>query len=643
MAAMAITLVLVGAASFLPDKRLWGLNHLAFYPVYVRMIAIALAAAAFIPSVARCMTRVFEGAVDRLRDSSAPLKAAAPLAALISFCAFWFLRSSTLLLGDARLVAGNFEHAFDPGYEVIVSSPRIILSHEPIAKGTALLYHYAARGAIAAFGAGAVDGIRLLNCALGAIFIYVLLRVALKKPAPGFMTAWTLVLVLTSGAIEVYFGYIENYTPVILFGSLYMLAGIAYLQGGKVRHLTAALAGLILAAFMHVQGILLAPSLVLLLAWRFSKPGRRGMVFITMALFGMTTIGASFFAALTAYGKHFLPVLANDETFGMLSASHLADMANEVLLLLPTALVTVGLAVDGARRRRSRARAGTEESAGQEMTRPGRLHFILAALFPCALFLLVFKPDLGMARDWDLFAILSLGLVPLAANIADSATAGDGRRLMMRLAPPAAVLSVVLALAWVGVNADPDRSARRFEAVLGYDLTRAPYAYEVLAQHYRHAGDMDRAIATMERGIASSYNLRLMSLAAVLYDETGDTDKAVRLYTDVLERQPGLEGTRRNFVLLLHKLDRRDELRSVSREGVRYHPEKPIYHYFYGLTLIDAGDVERGIEELLICRRLNPGSDVITRVNNMLKRLETMGYDTEDRDSPTEFKMPEPG
>ncbi|MGD9403194.1 MAG: tetratricopeptide repeat protein, partial [bacterium] len=269
--------------------------------------------------------------------------------------------------------------------------------------------------------------------------------------------------------------------------------------------------------------------------------------------------------------------------------------------------------------------------------------FILAALFPCALFLLVFKPDLGMARDWDLFAILSLGLVPLAATIADSATAGDGRRLMMRLAPPAAVISVVLALAWVGVNADPDRSARRFEAVLGYDLTRAPYAYEVLAQHYRHAGDMDRAIATMERGIASSYNLRLMSLAAVLYDETGDTDKAVRLYTDVLERQPGLEGTRRNFVLLLHKLDRRDELRSVSREGVRYHPEKPIYHYFYGLTLIDAGDVERGIEELLICRRLNPGSDVITRVNNMLKRLETMGYDTEDRDSPTEFKMPEPG
>lgn len=640
-AAMAATLVLVAAASFLPDKRLWGLNHLAFYPVYVRIIALALAGAVFIPRASRYVNRLCEAAADRLRGNSAIAKAAAPSAALLSFCAFWFFRSSTLLLGDARLVASNYEHAFDPGYDVIVSSPRIIFLHEPIARGTALLYHYSARIAIAAFGASAVDGIRFLNCVLGGIFLFALLRITLKRTVDGAVAAWTLLLILTSGAIELYFGYMENYTPLILTGSLYVLAGVAYLQSGRSRLLLAALAGLILAAFMHVQGILLAPSFAFLLIWRFGKPGRRGMFLLTLVLCGLTALGAFILAAFTDYGRHFLPVLANDEIFGMLSLSHLADIANEVMLVLPTALVTAALALALARRPSGRHPADKTRAIEANPTHPARLYFILTILFPCALFLLVFKPDLGMARDWDLFAIVSLGLVPLAAVIAQGVADGGCRRLMLKIAPRAAVLSTILALAWIGVNADPDRSARRFESILAYDLTRAAYAYEVLGQHYRHAGDMHRAAATMERGMAISYNPRLISLAAALYDEMGDTDKAVGLYEDVLERQPEHDGARRNLVILLDRLRRRDELRAASRKGIRYHPDKPIYHYFYGQTLIEAGEVERGIEELLKCRRLNSGPGVIANIDNTLERLETMGYDIEEEDSPTEFRMPE--
>jgi tetratricopeptide (TPR) repeat protein len=202
-------------------------------------------------------------------------------------------------------------------------------------------------------------------------------------------------------------------------------------------------------------------------------------------------------------------------------------------------------------------------------------------------------------------------------------------------------LSAVLALAWIGVNADPGRSARRFEAVLEYDLTRAPYAYEVLGQYYRNSGDLDRGIEVLEKGMSLSYNPRLMALAAGLYDESGDTGEALRLLREVLERQPEIEGTRRNLVLLLHRLHMWDELYQVSREGTRYHPDKPVYHYFYGLALLNAGEVESGIDELLTCKRLGPGPDVIATVDRALRRLEAMGYDVGTRDSSTQFSIPQ--
>jgi hypothetical protein len=333
---------------------------------------------------------------------------------------------------------------------------------------------------------------------------------------------------------------------------------------------------------------------------------------------------------LTGLRKHFLPALANEEIFGVLSPSHLADMGNEIMLLLPAALAVAALGL-------AYGRGGT--AGGEEQPRGSRFHFTLMVLIPCLVFLLVFKPDLGMARDWDLFAITALGLLPLCLVVVSRAYEGRGRRDVERLTGPAAVVCLVIAAAWVGVNASPERSARRFEAILEYDQTRAPYAYEVLAQHYRYGGDMERAIAILEKGIALSYNLRLMTLSATIHDEMGDEEEAIRLYKEVIEKQPERDGTRRNLVLLLNRAGRRQELLEYSRDGTRYHPGRPIYRYFYGLTLIDAGRVEEGIEELLTCRRLGPPRDIVADIDGILRRLEASGYDIEERESPTEFRM----
>lgn len=352
----------------------------------------------------------------------------------------------------------------------------------------------------------------------------------------------------------------ENYTPLIFFGSLYVLSGFMYIESGKARLVPAVFACLVLAVFMHIQGILLVPSFMLLLLRRYRVHERIGPAYLVAMLLAITAAGTFFFAVLTEYGKHFLPVFASEEIFGILSPSHLADIANEIILILPAVLVALALLL-------VRAPLGERPRGHRPL-----VHFLTLVLFPCILFLFVVKPDLGMPRDWDLFAITALGLLPLSLLAAGSGLSAGGRRLAERLTAPTAVLSAVLALAWVGVNADPDRSARRFEAILEYDLTRAPYAYEVLAQHYRNGGDLDRAITVIEEGMSRSYNPRLIALAAGFYDESGDTEEALRLFTEVLERQPESEGVRRNLVLLLNRLGKHDALLRCIARG---HPLPP--------------------------------------------------------------------
>jgi hypothetical protein len=46
---------LVATASFLPTTRLWGLNHLAFFPVPLRLALLGLVAVCFLPPLARIL------------------------------------------------------------------------------------------------------------------------------------------------------------------------------------------------------------------------------------------------------------------------------------------------------------------------------------------------------------------------------------------------------------------------------------------------------------------------------------------------------------------------------------------------------------------------------------------------------------
>lgn len=628
--------VLVAVASFLPDRRLWGVNHLAFYGLPVRFTFLSLMALSFHPGIASRVYRLLLTFLSLLRREGKSFIWISIIVAALSFIIFVRFSSSTLLLGDGTLVANNFEHAQDQMGTVARDLPTI-LSSEPIAKGATCLYFFAGNLYERVLGGSPVRGIGIVNCMLGSILVVVLLRFLLAREVDPNVVFWLSFLVLASGTVQVFFGYVENYTPMMFLAMLYLASSFLLIRQEKSNWLVLAMTCLILAVLAHIQAILLVPSALFLLVWFVrlrDKPA--SLRYLTIAVICLTAAAAFAVRTWTGYGQHYLTLGSTAEAYGLLTLSHLADIGNELLLLhplLPTiAVMTIVCLLSAANLPRSQGMVCESESkgttsvdtdsSGDRLSTPVTRHFAITLLVPTTAFLVIFKPDLGMPRDWDLFAIVYWGWLPFSLLAVEGFFTSRTVVQMARITVPALVISALLAGAWVGVNASPDRSVYRFKQILRYDKTRHDYAYEVLATHHRRQDRLDKAITTLEQVVPHIDNTRLHRLLADYYEEDGRLDEALKLLRWSLDRHPRDEPLRRNLVILLPKTGRYDEALEVARDGTRYHPKEPIYHYYYGAILVLKGQRDEGLKELLECKRLNPPKSVLKEIESVMEQLQ---------------------
>lgn len=645
---------LVALASLFPDKRLWGINHLAFYSPPVKLIALGAIAISFLPAVSRFICRKLDSALATLRAHRRVHVWLILVVPLASVGVFLMFQSATLLLGDGQLIANEFEHTLGTRATTIkFDFDTLVLDHRD-AKGSTLVYYGAGAVASRFLGISPVAGIRALNCVLGGILILILLLIVLKGPLSTPLSIWLTVLVLSSGSMQLFFGYVENYTPVLFFAYLYLLSGVMFIHGRRRLWLGMTVLCLVIAVTMHLLGAVLLPSLGLLLMWGLLRNRRpRILPYLTASLALLFLIATYVLAKATDYGKHFLPLKAAEGIYGVLTPTHWSDILNELLIVLPTLPL---FAVMGALAYRwSRVKHSSKEPVeggrgcldsvrefenGRWFGTEIEWYWFLLIALPCLVFLAVFRTDIGMARDWDLLSITVVGLLPLALHVLNRSLLRSGGPWVPAITAPALVLSAVLAAAWIGINASPDRAARRYESILKYDKTWATYAYEALAKHYYDAGRYSEATATMEKAVSGSDNLRLQALLVVYYVKVGRTEDAIDLLKQILGAQPLYEIGRSQLALLLDGAGRYQDLLPVARDGTRYHPEGSIYHYLYGKALIETGATSEGASELLEAERLGPPAVFATDIRKLLKQLKKDGKlpppDTEPNDEQTQ-------
>jgi hypothetical protein len=629
VASALVSAALVTVAAFLPAERLWGINHLAFVPPTARFAAIGLILLAFIPVAAKPLyrggIRLFDAIGFPRRGAVAWILIVAGMVAATS--TFWTFRSSTLLLGDGQLLVRSFEAAEEGYQKVIMRSAKAIANEEMIAPGTTLSYYGAIKAGSKWFKQPPLNSMRGFNCLLGGLLILLLGTVVTGNFARGELRLWLLVLALASASMELFFGYIENYTTPTLLLAVYVVLAFRALHGRGPAWLSIVPLGM--ACYAHVQSILFVPSFVYLMLWTIAPSRRPALLrYWTTTFTALAIIGVMVAPVMVKMRKFYVPLGFSNEKYAILSPHHLTDIVNELFMLIPILPVVGTMAWLGRNAERASGREARDARATRTptewFTHPAEWQFVATILVPCALYILFFHPAIGMPRDWDLFTMMTTALVPFILLVLNRYIRATGVAIesVARFAAPSLIILMVTSIAWVSVNASTERTIDRFRSILTYDRTHASYAWENLAMLQHDRKELDAAIETMRVAVDHSHNPRQSVRLAVYLDEAGRTEEAKQILTKILERRPEFSKARFRLMLFLEKENDWGQILGVAGDGVKYSPEDGIYQFFYGEALIRADRVEEGIALFRQCAKLDLPSSAMQHIAETLKAYD---------------------
>lgn len=293
-------------------------------------------------------------------------------------------------------------------------------------------------------------------------------------------------LLVTTGSMQLFFGYVENYT-IISFGLLLSLyLGIRSLRG-ELSLVWPSLALALTNAF-HPSTIVLWPAMGFVV-WRIAgrRPGAGEKacewarlvlppILVLAGLMLLMTAGGHGPAALLlddrpggADGILFVPlfqVTTEWQHYTMFSPAHLLDWANEHFLISPFGLPLLLLALVNGLIRRGNPKRPAQQHRGSGSALRSKpdasdvLTFLTIASFTYLLLTFVWNPDYGGRRDWDLFAPSAFVYTLLAAFLLTRQLGGrsDSQESGCPLARVARLLiaaSALYTMAWIYYNTIP--------------------------------------------------------------------------------------------------------------------------------------------------------------------------------------------
>ncbi len=297
--------------------------------------------------------------------------------------------------------------------------------------------------------------------------------------------------VATGGYSLMFFGYVENYAPLIAMLTLYSLIGLLVLRGRLSVWWT--LPPVAAATFIHIFGLTLLPSLGYLLLRRT----RVGEGFAALGSMTKLLIGlATFISGLAAYYYlcsnfyfftfAFLPIIPDQFTVegdSLFSTKHAIDTLNLLILLVPGLLVLV---------------SGLLMTLGKAVFESIESRFLLILTLSTLAAVYVFNPGIGMPRNWDLFSIVGIPLAMLCFHTLLSLKARSMTALLAALL--ACTLAGLVLAPRVVSQGQPEVAIAHFRDYLELDKVRNRNARRLLIDYYKQTGDT--AAASREQTLA---------------------------------------------------------------------------------------------------------------------------------------------
>lgn len=473
-------LVILGISSFFPTKRLWGVNHLSYYPLWIRALVIFFGFLAFIPRVNQYLQRLFKKSVIPAFSFLVEKPKYLGFSIIVLFCTlfFYLFRTRTHFLGDGAQIISN-----------INSGTLFMKWTQPLSVWT-YLSAYDLLNKFSHFDGAFVYAWISYLC--GAVFVFFALQLA-ELVGKSISTKLFVFLALTfMGGTELFCGYAEHY-PLFYCGILiYLFYSIKYFKG-EVKLFFPLLIFFVLLP-MHLFSLYLFPSVIFLFLFG-GEEGKIQPILKTKRIWILSLVLVLAFAGLIIYFwkygwysmTYFVPLFKGRYSapgYTLFSLPHLLDFLNQQLLVSPIGffLFLIFLIL----RPKGLDLIGSLRSLREDRV----FQFLLLVSITQLVFNFVLDPGLGAARDWDLFAGVGLGYTILSLYVFSKVPLNP-RISYLKLA--LTIIIFISTWSWMGINASADLSVTRFRNLLDLDPKKSRNGHYILAAYFDGLGKPEEA------------------------------------------------------------------------------------------------------------------------------------------------------
>ncbi len=399
-----LVLSLHGAAYALPAAAAWSVWPFTFIPPWLGWLLMLLLGALSVPAANRAGFNRLAGP-GRIPFTSPHPRRWFAATALAAGGLFWLARLRHLRWGDSYMLSVGLSYP-DLSLRVVYNwqAPFTVFWHQR-------MWQYVANPLLG-WPVETVYAVTSVGC--GVIFVYLLLTFAARLGRTLTEQVLLAGLILTTGSMQLFFGYVENYTIISLL--LLVTLILAWRAGRGEIKLYWPVLGLAAANAFHPSTVFLWPGML----WLVYLGWKRGVVNTPQALLFTVLppllVGGSVLALMESGGHGLSALLGADRPGGgdgvwfvplfetttkwqhytMFSAAHMLDWANLHFLISPFGLpllVLSGLVIVKFKL------TVFDTPADRDYAQ-----FLAVTAFMYVLLTWVWNADYGGQKDWDLFA-----------------------------------------------------------------------------------------------------------------------------------------------------------------------------------------------------------------------------------------------
>ena len=600
-------------SSFFPQQRLWGLNHLAYFPLPLRGTVILIGLLLLFPNLNSRINQWLSGFYHFFTNKSKRKFFKYTFFSLVSIFVFWIFRTPTHFLGDGYLRARDLAM----GVKYLPAEPLDYSLHVLTQKFLSPLWE-----------GDPIKTYAILSCVAGGIFVFFVLLLAgyLGKTTPA--RCMIFIVLTTLGGSQLFFGYVESYGLMYVGVLIYLFLSFYFLEG-KISLIWPTLSlGLTLS--LHLSTFYLLPSLGYLYWLKNREKIKKNKTVLNFwSLFSFfllilaSGMGIFIFRELTtgAWGVNLSPMFLSIKKIGsdpytLFSWSHLIDFINELLLLSPVGFAIWSVILFVLIR--------------EIKWKNQRVIFLGMVSFFSLVYTFTANPKLACARDWDMFAPTGLGYTLLGLYLlVQNIKREESLKYVLLIF---SVTAMVGSLPWFYLNSFEAKSLARFNNILDLDPQRSAYGHETLARYYGDLSSFEKEAEEWRKAIALERNPRFFNNLGIALFKLNRYDEAINEYKKSLDLNPGsakahynlgltyfrkeiwdeaIKEYREALKLGLHLSDLHAELgiayghqklypkgTSELKKAIQINPQKAEYYYYLGSFLFETKQIEESIQAL---------------------------------------------